>query len=340
MLLTACAGTQPAVLNADAISNAAERSVASVVNISSRRVVQQRSGFIGVPTRATEEQSLGSGVIMNREGVVLTNHHVVQQASEISVTLHDGRTLGASILGSDRETDIAVLKLQASAAELQELTPITVGDSTQLMIGEIVLAIGNPFGIGQTVTMGIVSALGRAGMGINQYESYIQTDAAINPGNSGGALVNLDGSLIGINTAIASRTGNYSGVGFAIPSSMALALMRRLVSDGKIVRGFLGVRVEELNAKVAQQLGITQLQGALVNAVVEGSPAHHAGVLPNDVVVRFNGDAVTSPQHLHNLIATSGAGGAFTIEVRRNGELVTLSGALSAEPNTPIAGTT
>ncbi len=336
--LAACAATQPPVLNADAIAEAADRSVASVVNISSTRLRQQPAGFgfFGAPS-ARQEQSLGSGVIMSAAGVILTNHHVVQEASEISVTLHDGRTLDASVLGTDRQTDIAVLQLQG---DVGELSPIEVGNSTELMVGQIVLAIGNPFGIGQTVTMGIVSALGRAGMGINQYENFVQTDAAINPGNSGGALVDLNGRLIGINTAIASRTGNYSGVGFAIPSNMAVALMNRLLTDGKIVRGFVGVRVTDLNPKIAAALSLPTFQGVLVTGVVEGSAAHQAGVLPEDVVVRFNGETVASSAQLHNLIATAGAGAPFTIDVLRQGERITLQGTLGAEPNEPIADTT
>jgi len=340
--LAACGGGQSTGLNADAIAEAAGRSVGSVVNISSTRIVRQQGGggrgaFLGGGPSAREEQSLGSGVIMSESGVVLTNHHVVQDATEITVTLHDGRSLDAKLLGSDRESDVAVLQLQG---DVGSLTAIEVANSNDLAVGQIVLAIGNPFGIGQTVTMGIVSALGRAGMGINQYENFVQTDAAINPGNSGGALVDLDGRLVAINTAIATRTGSYSGVGFAIPSNMALTLMQRLLTDGKIVRGWLGVRVTELNPKLAQALSLDTVQGVLVSAVVEGSPAHRVGVLPEDLVLRFNGESITSPQQLHNLIATSGANVTFSIELLRRGERITLQGELGSGPNEPIPDTT
>lgn len=341
MQLAACGGSGPAVLSPDAISDAASKSVASVVNISSTRMTQQQPGpglgrFFGAPS-AQQEQSLGSGVIMNESGVILTNHHVVQDANSITVTLHDGRALSASLLGSDRQTDIAVLQLEGDVTDLQA---IEVGDSTQLRVGEIVLAVGNPFGVGQTVTMGIVSAVGRAGMGINQYENFVQTDAAINPGNSGGALVDLDGRLVGINTAIATRTGSYSGVGFAIPSHMAVTLMTRLLTEGKIVRGWLGVRLAELTGKLATSLGSNHVQGVVIAGVVENGPAHQAGLLPEDIVTRFNGENVSSAAQLHNVIATAGANAAFNVEVVRDGERVTLRGTLGAEPNVPIPDAT
>jgi len=340
MQLAACGGTGPAVLSPDAISDAAAKSVASVVNISSTRMTQQQPGpglgRFGGPS-AQQEQSLGSGVIMNDSGVILTNHHVVQDASSITVTLHDGRALSASLLGSDRQTDIAVLQLEGDVSGLQA---IEVGDSTQLRVGEIVLAVGNPFGVGQTVTMGIVSAVGRVGMGINQYENFVQTDAAINPGNSGGALVDLDGRLVGINTAIATRTGSYSGVGFAIPSHMAVTLMTRLLTEGKIVRGWLGVRLADLTGKLAASLGNNHVQGVVIAGVVENGPAHQAGLLPEDIVTRFNGENVSSAAQLHNVIATAGANAEFSVEVVRNGERVTLRGTLGAEPNDPIPDAT
>src|SRR5690606_1611713 len=247
----------PALAQAQAdgvsIADVVQKALPAVVNVSSSRVRQQRMPFHwffgpgpGGP-QERREQGQGSGVIVSVSGVVLTNNHVVEKADEITVTTSDGREFEAKVLGTDPKSDLAVLQLQG---DVSGLTAITFGDSSQLRLGDVVLAIGNPFGIGQTVTMGIVSAKGRADLGIVDYEDFIQTDAAINPGNSGGALINMRGELVGINTAILSRSGGYQGVGFAIPSNMAAPIMQSLQTTGRVVRGWLGVAIQEVDQEL------------------------------------------------------------------------------------------
>lgn len=267
------------------------------------------------PERQPErkEQGLGSGVIVSADGYIVTNNHVVEQADQLTVLLGDKRKMDAKLIGTDPKTDLAVIKIDATG-----LPTLPWGDSSTLQVGEMVLAVGNPFGLNQTVTMGIISAVGRANMGIVDYEDFIQTDAAINPGNSGGALVNLQGELIGINTAIFSRTGGYMGIGFAIPSNMVKSVMNSLVEHGKVVRGWLGVSIQELTPDLSSQFGIPDTVGALVGDVVQDSPAETAGLKRGDVIRSYNQTAVKDPTHLRTLVAETLPGTKVTVEVIRN----------------------
>ena len=241
---------------------------------------------------------LGSGVIVSPNGYILTNFHVVEAASEIEVALNDGRTLKAKVVGSDPESDLAVLKINAD-----KLPAITFGQMDNLRVGDVVLAIGNPFGVGQTMTMGIVSALGRSHLGINTFENFIQTDAAINPGNSGGALVDTSGNLVGINTAIYSRSGGSQGIGFAIPVSSAKAIMDQIIQNGTVIRGWVGVEAQEITDELADSFGLPNTDGALIAGIVRGSPADRAGIKPGDVLLAVNGKEVKDPQIMLDLIA-------------------------------------
>jgi serine protease Do len=314
------------------ISEVAERCTGGVVNISSTRVVTTRDrgfspffndpffreffgqDFFGVP-RKKREKSLGSGVIIEADGLVLTSSHVVEGADEIIVTLADKRELKAEIVGIDPRSDVAVVRLQGNPAGLQ---PIPLGDSTTLRLGEVVLAIGNPFGLSHTVTMGIVSAKGRADMGIVDYEDFIQTDAAINPGNSGGALINLRGELVGINTAILSRSGGYQGIGFAIPVNLARAVMTNLIRSGKVIRGWLGVTVQDLDPALAGALGLTETGGVLISAVTPGSSAAAAGLKRGQVIRKFNDEVISSAARFRQKVAAFGAGSNIELEVSDN----------------------
>jgi serine protease Do len=315
---------------AHGIADVAERSLPAVVNIASTKVVHSQGHpfmsdpffrqffgdrMFGVP-RARRKRSLGSGVIISKDGVVLTNYHVVERAQAIKVVLSDRRELAARLVGADPKSDMAVLRLEG---DLDDLRPLPLGDSSKLRLGDVVLAIGNPFGVGQTVTMGIVSAKGRANVGIVDYEDFIQTDAAINPGNSGGALVNMRGELVGINTAILSRSGGYQGVGFAIPSNMARPIMESLLSRGKVVRGWLGASVQELSPDLARALGLKATDGVLVSDVAAGSPAARAGVRRGDVIQRINGEQIDTPGRLRNLVASAGAGARIKLGLLRKG---------------------
>jgi len=241
---------------------------------------------------------LGSGVVVSADGYILTNFHVVEAASEIEVALNDGRTLKAQVVGSDPESDLAVLKIKAD-----KLPAVTFGHMDSLRVGDVVLAIGNPFGVGQTTTMGIVSALGRSHLGINTFENFIQTDAAINPGNSGGALIDTAGHLVGINTAIYSRSGGSQGIGFAIPVSSAKAIMEQIIQNGRVIRGWVGVEAQEITTELADSFGLPNNQGALIAGVIQGSPAHQAGIKPGDVLLAVNGKEVKDPQIMLDLIA-------------------------------------
>ncbi|NOX21245.1 MAG: DegQ family serine endoprotease [Nitrospirae bacterium] len=263
--------------------------------------------------RQYKEQSLGSGVIISQDGYIITNHHVIEQADEIRVTLYDRRSFKARVVGADPKTDIALIKIKESG-----LPTIPWGNSDTLSVGEFVLAIGNPFGLSHTVTMGIVSAVGRANVGIADYEDFIQTDAAINPGNSGGPLVNTKGELVGINTAIFSRSGGYQGIGFAVPSNMVRAVIEQLMKKGKVVRGWLGVTIQDLTPELAREFGINKTTGALVSDVLRGSPADRAGIKRGDVIVRFDNKTVENVSMLRNLVAQSPIGSRKTIEVIRN----------------------
>ena len=250
------------------------------------------------PSQAEPQVGLGSGVIVSAAGYLLTNNHVIDGADDIEVMLTDGRQARARLVGTDPETDVAVLKI-----ELDRLPAITLGDAEKLEVGDVVLAIGNPFGVGQTVTSGIVSALGRNQLGINTFENFIQTDAAINPGNSGGALVDTGGNLLGINTAIYSRTGGSLGIGFAIPVNTARQVMEALIKDGRVTRGFLGVEQRDLTPEIAQTLKLPIKQGVLITGVLQSGPASAGGLRPGDVVVSIGDMPVTGTRQLLNAVA-------------------------------------
>lgn len=265
------------------------------------------------PERRTE--SLGSGVIIDAEkGLVVTNHHVIANADQITVGLADGRKLKAELVGSDEETDVAVIKVSA-----KNLTALKLADSEELRVGDFVVAIGNPFGLGQTVTSGIISALGRTNQGIVGYEDFIQTDASINPGNSGGALVNLNGELVGINTAILSRTGGNIGIGFAIPINMALRVTEQLVEHGKVERGFIGAQLQDLDPDLAEAFGLDQQRGAVIVAIIPDGPAAKAGLKAGDVVLEVNGEAVDSAADVRNRVGLMRVGERATLKVLRDG---------------------
>ncbi len=274
-----------------------------------------------------KEKGQGSGVIVDPSGLIITNNHVVNKADDIRVVLSDKREFKAKLIGTDSKTDIAVIKIEATG-----LSPIAWADSDQLEVGEFVLAVGSPFGLTQTVTMGIVSAVGRASMGIAEYEDFIQTDAAINPGNSGGALVNVRGELVGINTAIFSQSGGNMGIGFAVPSNLAHSIMDQLVRTGKVVRGWLGVSIQELSPELAAQFGITETKGVLVSDVMEDSPAKKAGFERADVIVEFDGKPMDSPTHLRNAVAQTPLGKKVSIKLIRDKKHKTLDVTIVEQP--------
>jgi serine protease DegQ len=270
--------------------------------------------------RKQQEQpasNLGSGVIVSSEGYILTNQHVVDGADQIEIALADGRTTNAKVIGVDPETDLAVLKVN-----MTNLPTITLGRMDQTRVGDVVLAIGNPFGVGQTVTMGIVSALGRNHLGINTFENFIQTDAAINPGNSGGALVDVNGNLLGINTAIYSRSGGSLGIGFAIPVSTARSVLESIITTGSVTRGWIGVEPQDVTPEIAESFGLEQKSGAIVAGVLKNGPADRAGIKPGDILVSVDGQDITDTTRLLNLIAQIKPGSNAKIHlVRKNHEM-------------------
>jgi serine protease DegQ len=301
-----------------------------VVNISATRQVRRRNPLLDDPTfqrffgdRFTlppeTQLSLGSGVVVSREGYILTNDHVVEGVSEIRVTLHDGRTIEGKIVGSDPDTDLAVVRVSAAG-----LTPITFGQSDQAKVGDVVLAIGDPFSVGQTVTMGIVSAVGREIDKANPFGSFIQTDAAINPGNSGGALVDVNGNLIGINTLIFSRSGGYQGIGFAIPVSLAKRVLEQIIETGSVTRGWFGVDVADISAELAESLGMKGTRGAIIGAIERGSPAEKSGLKLGDVIVGINGRTVPDTNTALNAIAEVPPGKSVPVKVIRRNQEMTL----------------
>jgi serine protease Do len=302
----------------------------AVVNISSTRVVKRQQGsfddffnyfypFPNGKANKFREQSLGSGVIVSPDGYIVTNSHVIEQSSEIKVTLYDKRSFRARIVGIDAKTDIAIIRINTT-----DLPVIPWGDAEKLQVGEFVLAIGNPFLLSHTVTMGIVSAVGRADVGIADYEDFIQTDAAINPGNSGGPLVNIKGELIGINTAIFSRTGGYQGIGFAVPSNMVKVVMDQLIKAGKVTRGWIGITIQELTPELAQQFGLKYSDGVLVSDVYRGSPAQRAGIMRGDIILEYNGKKVQDVGLFRNAVAQSAIGSQVQIRIMRRDREMTV----------------
>jgi serine protease DegQ len=317
------AGGAPAGSSAS-FAEAARHAVPAVVNVFTKKQVRgARNPLMDDPVfrhffgerfdpRPQEVSNLGSGVIVSANGYILTNHHVVDGADEIQVALSDGRTLPARVVGSDPETDLAVLKIDSV-----NLPAITFGHSDSLRVGDWVLAVGNPFGVGQTVTLGIVSALGRSHLGINTFENFIQTDAAINPGNSGGALVDAAGNLIGINSAIYSRTGGSQGIGFAIPVSLAKQVMEQIIREGSVTRGWVGIEVQDLTPELMESFELKTGEGALIAGVLKNGPADRAGVKPGDVLTAVNGKVVADSSSLLNLIAVLRPGEVARLAVAR-----------------------
>ncbi len=330
----------------DALSEVAGAVKPSVVNISTTTTVSMNTGpfgdlfndpffrrffgdEFGGHLRKYKSSALGSGVIITDDGYILTNNHVVKDAEDIKVILYDKREFKGKLVGTDPKTDLAVVKIDAEG-----LPALRVGDSDRLKVGEVVIAVGNPFALSHTVTMGIVSALRRSNVGIEDYENFIQTDAAINPGNSGGALVNTKGELIGINTAILSKSGGYMGIGFAIPSNMAKSVMDSIIKHGKVIRGWLGVTIQNMTPDIAKQFGISREKGALVTDVVEDSPAAKAGFRRGDLIIEFDSRPVDSSTALRNMVAATPPETRVRVKVIRDGreEVLTVTiGRLSEE---------
>jgi len=314
-------------------AGAAQRSMPAVVHVYTSKAIQNpRHPLLDDPifrhffgdrqgngnNDSQRSAGLGSGVIVSPDGFILTNNHVIDAADEIEVALNDGRKFPARMVGKDPETDLAVLRIQADA----QLPAITFAGTEGLKVGDVVLAIGNPFGVGQTVTMGIVSALGRTHLGINTFENYIQTDAAINPGNSGGALVDARGNLVGINTAIYSRSGGSLGIGFAIPVSLARNVLEQIVTTGEVTRGWVGVEIQEITPDMAESFGLASTEGALIAGVLRGSPAEKAGIKPGDVLVGVDDKTVADPKSMLELVAALPPGHSARFRIRRlNNEL-------------------
>ncbi len=327
----------------DSYSDAVRRAMPAVVNIfTSKEARAPRSSlfnepmfrrFFGEQDEAQRAASLGSGVIVSSSGYILTNHHVVETADEIEVALADGKKLLAKVVGNDPETDLAVLRVTAEG-----LPAITFGAPEAVNVGDVVLAIGNPFGVGQTVTAGIVSALGRTGLGINTFENFIQTDAAINPGNSGGALVDARGNLVGINTAIFSRSGGSMGIGFAIPVSTAKMVLEQIVKNGSVTRGWIGVEVQDITPALADTMKLGVTRGALIAGVLRGGPADKAGVKPGDVMVEVQGKPVADPSGMLNLVASLEPGRNAAMKLRRQGQNVDLSITVGRRPKPQSRG--
>ncbi len=333
---SSAARTAPAV----SFSGAAKKAMPAVVNIfTSKEVKNRQQPFMDDPLfrryfgdrfgdeEQQQQSSLGSGVIVSQQGFILTNHHVIEAADEIQVALADGRDVPAKLVGADPETDLAVLRI-----DLKNLPAMTFGSSDNIKIGDVVLAIGNPFGVGQTVTMGIVSAVGRSHLGINTFENFIQTDAAINPGNSGGALIDVSGHLIGINSAIYSRSGGNQGIGFTIPVSLAKNIMEQIIQKGVVTRGWIGVEVQDITPELAESFNLGAQQGALIAGVLRNAPADKADIHPGDVVVDIAGKPVTDSSQLLNLISALPPGKLAKIKVIRTQKALTVEVNIGTRP--------
>lgn len=321
---------------ADAVKAAAP----AIVNIyATKMITERRSRIFDDPffrhffgdqereTRQRSEPSLGSGVILSEQGYVLTNNHVIANAEEIAVALPDGRTTNAILFGADPESDLAVLKI-----ELEDLPTITLGRSDNLQVGDVVLAIGNPFGVGQTVTSGIVSGLGRNSLGINTFENFIQTDAAINPGNSGGALINANGELIGINTAIFSQSGGSQGIGFAIPVNLAKDVLTQLIENGRVIRGWLGIKIQDINPRLAKAFEMESAEGVVISNIVVNGPADKAGLDRGDVITHIDGKKVRDFRETLDQISMHKPGKEVPITIIREGKQMEVSAIVSERP--------
>ena len=312
---------------ADSYHGAVRKAAPSVVNIFTAKEVRVSRNplpndpvfrrFFGdqLGDDTQKATSLGSGVIVSSSGTILTNNHVVEAADEIEIAFPDGKKLLAKIVGSDPDTDLAVLRVEA-----KDLPAITFGSSDTLRVGDIVLAIGNPFGVGQTVTSGIVSALGRSGLGINVFENFIQTDASINPGNSGGALIDARGNLVGINSAIVSRSGGSMGIGFATPVSTARMVLEQIIKSGAVTRGWIGVELQPVTPALAESFKLGTLAGAIINGVLNGGPADKAGAKPGDVLISIDGKAIVDPQSVLNVVTGIAPGSAAKLKLKRKSE--------------------
>jgi serine protease DegS len=321
-------------------ADAVGRAMPAVVNIQTAKVITRRvhpllndpifQHFFGKRLSGTKKEiqtSLGSGVIISSQGYILTNNHVISGADEIQVLLGDGRSVRATVVGVDAETDLAILRIA-----LDKLPTIVIGDSKTLRVGDIAMAIGNPYGVGQTVTLGIISATGRDHLGINTYEDFIQTDAAINPGNSGGALINARGELIGINSAIYSRSGGSQGIGFAIPVNMAKGVMKQIIEHGHVVRGWLGIEAQDLTAELAQVLKLDSTSGVLISGVLRDGPADTAGIQPGDVVLAINDQPVKEAQQAMRLISEQSPDTMVRLKGSRQGKPFTVQAKVSQRP--------
>ncbi|MES2406695.1 MAG: Do family serine endopeptidase [Pseudomonadota bacterium] len=323
----------------DSMSAAAKKAIPSVVNVfTSKEVRLPRNPLADDPifkrffgehpnSRSQRVNSLGSGVIVSSNGYILTNHHVVEAADEIQVALHDGRTVLAKVVGSDPDTDLAVLKVN-----LTGLPAISFAQPDKGNVGDFVLAIGDPFGVGQTVTMGIISALERTHLGINTFENFIQTDAAINPGNSGGALVNAQGDLIGINSAIYTRTGGSQGIGFAIPVSLVTQIMDQIIKHGSVTRGWIGVEVQDLTPELAESFKLPSTDGALIAGILKGGPADLAGIKPGDVLIDVNGKPIKDSTSLLQLIAAQTPGQLAKLKLLRRAKEIVATVKINKRP--------
>ena len=319
--------------------DASRAALPSVVHIyTTQEIKQQRHPLFEDPIfrhffgdrpegQSQQNSGLGSGVIVSPNGYILTNFHVIEAADDIQVSLNDGTSHKARVIGSDPESDLAILQIKGD-----KFPSITFSQANALHVGDVVLAIGNPFGVGQTVTMGIVSALGRSHLGINTFENFIQTDAAINPGNSGGALVDIHGHLVGINTAIYSRTGGNHGIGFAIPASSTRSIMEQIIQHGTVTRGWIGVEAQEITPELAESFGLPGTEGALIAGVVRGSPADAAGIRPGDVLLSVNGKAVKDPQIMLELIAALKPDERISFRLRRDKTIVEVQVKIGKRP--------
>lgn len=326
---------QGPVSYADAVTMAAP----AVANLYTTKIVSKPANslfedpqfrrFFGdnLPKQRRMESSLGSAVIMSPEGYLLTNNHVTAGADQIVVALKDGRETLARVIGSDPETDLAVLKI-----DLKDLPSITLGRSDNVAIGDVALAIGNPFGVGQTVTMGIISATGRNQLGLNTYEDFIQTDAAINPGNSGGALVDAHGNLVGINTAILSKSNGSQGIGFAIPTKLALDVMKNIIEHGQVIRGWLGIEVQPLTPELAESFGLEGRPGIIVAGIYRDGPAQKAGLQPGDLILSIDGEPASDGRRSMNQVARAKPGETTSIEIMRNGKPMELKAEIGLRP--------